>query len=249
MDAGLLGLPVGRGRRRRRQRLVGHRRTRIRAQGLRAQGGVRRRRAAGPHQGTAGDGRRDQAGGGAHAGDGRRHPLCRRDRRRRGDAAGQRRSGRRRLHLLHLGHHRLSQGRAAHPSRLHREPDEYGLLRPCPGAGRRQGDGRDPEPRRRPDSGGADHHAAVPRHRQQLRRLRRHCRRRQAGADVSLGRGRGAAPDRQGEDHRDERRADHGARSDQPPRLRDHRHLKPADPRRRRRAAAARPRWPRSTGR
>ena len=40
------------------------------------------------------------------------------------------RSRRRRLHLLHLGHHRLSQGRAAHPSRLHHQPDEHGLRRP-----------------------------------------------------------------------------------------------------------------------
>ena len=52
------------------------------------------------------------------------------------------------------------------------------------------------------DPGGADHHAAVPRHRQQLRRLRRHRRRRQDGADVPLGRRRGAEADRARAGHR-----------------------------------------------
>jgi acyl-CoA synthetase (AMP-forming)/AMP-acid ligase II len=61
--------------------------------------------------------------------------LERGDRTRRRDAGRGDRSRCGCLHLLHLGHHRLSQGRAAHPARLHHQPDEHALCRRVDGAG------------------------------------------------------------------------------------------------------------------
>ena len=76
-----------------------------------------------------------------------------------------------------------------------------------PGAGAARP--RRPPAWRRPtdaaDAGRAADHAALPRHRQQLRRLRDHRRRRHDGADVPLGRRRGAEADRARAGHRDER--------------------------------------------
>ena len=106
-----------------------------------------------------------------------------------------------------------------------------------------RGTGVVPDPTRGPaDPGHPGHHAAVPRDRQQLRRLRHHRRRRQDGADAQVGRGRGAEAHRARARRLGQRRAGDVARTGHPSGLRQVRHLQPAVGRRRRRSAAAGPR-------
>ncbi|OIQ68284.1 hypothetical protein GALL_501260 [mine drainage metagenome] len=188
MDADLLGLRLHWRGRRGHERLVDHRGNGLRSEGLRAEGGVRRRRAPGPHPGAAGHGRRRQTGGRPPRGSGgRRHSLCRRHRHRRRPAGREDRSRRRRLHLLHLGHHRVPERRPAHPPRLRRQSVQHDLLRSGPGA-RHPTRHRDHAAGRAADPDLAADHASVPCHRQQLRRLPDHRRGRDHRADVPLGR-------------------------------------------------------------
>ena len=243
VDAGLLGRREYRRRRGRHERLVDRHRDELRPQRRQAEGAVRRRRAHRPsgrtarHAGRRGAGRRSRRQrAGRIDGLGRGRGVWRRA------ARCERRSRRRRLHFLHVRHDRLPEGRAADPSGLCLQSVQHGVLRSGPGAGdlaRHQC--ADRSERAGADPGDPDHHAAVPRHRQQLRRLHRHRGRREDGADVPLGRhrGSGADPARAGE--RRQRRAGDGPRTGHSPGLRQVRYVEPADGRRRRGAAAARP--------
>ena len=65
-------------------------------------------------------------------------------------ARGRSRPRQRRLHLLHLRHHRPAQGRAAHPPRLRQQRLQPGLREPVPGRGAGAGEG--PVAARSPDA-------------------------------------------------------------------------------------------------
>ena len=246
MGTRLLGhVEVGR-RRRRPERLVDRTRDGVRPGGLLAEGTALRRREARAHRSLPGC----PAVRWAHA-RGRRppRPRCRIARRRRpvggcrgrcrrpaGRTHGRYRAGGRPLHLLHLGHHRASEGSRADPPWRRLQPLEPGLLaddgRSSPGHGRgsrRAAPGFGQEARRVIPRLGPGR-TAVPRHRLQLLPASGHRGRWPPDPHAPLERRDGPRADREGAAVYLHGRSDHGPRADQQPGLRPTGHLQPLPP-------------------